>query len=580
MRPNSPLSSLSSLGNMAAIPYLPASASPDTFAVVERPSAIPSHGPSAASEVEFRGMLRRRLRVLNLLYGIALSYLFIFPDLLRIELGHYHVYQAVGRGIGIAATLFIGSLAVWLWRRQFPSLGLLRTVEFTLHGCIICYLACWQYEDLIQLRVHPLWGREYEDVLVRSTAYVNSINGFIIILVYGLLIPNTWRRCASMCLLTSLLLLVVDWAALPSEHGELFVKVVAGSTTTFALATGLAVFGSYKISTLQQEVKIVRQQVRALGQYQLKCRLGGGSMGEVYLAEHGLLKRPCAVKFIRPELTPQSSYLARFEREVKAMASLTHPNVIEIYDYGRSQDGIFYYAMQYLPGMDLQQLVACAGPLPPGRAVYLLRQICAGLREAHARGLIHRDIKPSNILVAEGGASADFVKLLDFGLVRGLEEAGDRLTQTGLILGTPGYMSPQQAAGDTVLDARTDIYSIGAVAYFLLSGQPPFAEKTPWKRIVAHILESPRPLQELRPDIPDELAQIISRCLLRDAEQRFSDVGQLEQAFAACTGGADWSEGHAAAWWKARRDREQPSDAISPHDYEGVKTTQERRESC
>jgi eukaryotic-like serine/threonine-protein kinase len=315
-----------------------------------------------------------------------------------------------------------------------------------------------------------------------------------------------------------------------------------------------------------------------LGHYEMPQVLGRGGFGIVFRAFDDMLQRVVAVKVMAPQIATLSPARKRFLREARSSAAVRHENVVHVYEVG--EQPLPYLAMEFVPGETLQQKLDRNGPLEVSEVLRIGRQIAEGLAAAHASDLIHRDIKPSNILVAEGGASADFVKLLDFGLVRGLEEAGDRLTQTGLILGTPGYMSPQQAAGDTVLDARTDIYSIGAVAYFLLSGQPPFAEKTPWKRIVAHILESPRPLQELRPDIPDELAQIISRCLLRDAEQRFSDVGQLEQAFAACTGGADWSEGHAAAWWKARRDREQPSDAISPHDYEGVETTQERRESC
>jgi serine/threonine-protein kinase len=234
------------------------------------------------------------------------------------------------------------------------------------------------------------------------------------------------------------------------------------------------------------------------------------------------------------------------------MARLAHPNIVEIYDYGRSEDGTFYYAMEYLPGLDLHQLVARAGPLPPGRAVYFLRQISAALHEAHALGLIHRDVKPSNILVTERGGRADFLKLLDFGLVRGHEDGQGQLTQTGFILGTPGYMSPEQAAGETALDARSDIYSVGAVAYFLLSGRTLFADLPAAKLIAAHILESPPPLQELRPDVPDDLARVVARCLARGAAERFPDAGQLEQAFAACACAAEWSKEDAANWWRNR----------------------------
>ena len=178
------------------------------------------------------------------------------------------------------------------------------------------------------------------------------------------------------------------------------------------LAVGSA-FGAHTISRLRRQVTEARQ----LGQYRLRRRIGAGGMGEVYLAEHQLLKRPCALKLIRPDSVADPRALARFEREVRLTATLSHPNTVEIYDYGRTEDGTYYYVMEYLPGLSLEELVERHGPLPPGRVVYLLRQVCGALREAHAAGLIHRDIKPSNIFAARRGGMDDVAKLLDFGLV-------------------------------------------------------------------------------------------------------------------------------------------------------------------
>ena len=178
------------------------------------------------------------------------------------------------------------------------------------------------------------------------------------------------------------------------------------------LAVGSA-FGARTISRLRRQVAEARQ----LGQYRLRRRIGAGGMGEVYLAEHQLLKRPCAVKLIRPDDVADPRALERFEREVRLTATLSHPNTVEIYDYGRTEDGTYYYVMEYLPGLSLAELVERHGPLPPGRVVYLLRQVCGALREAHAAGLIHRDIKPSNIFAARRGGMDDVAKLLDFGLV-------------------------------------------------------------------------------------------------------------------------------------------------------------------
>src|SRR5205823_11209781 len=219
------------------------------------------------------------------------------------------------------------------------------------------------------------------------------------------------------------------------------------------MAVAIAIFGSYKISELQQEAL----QARKLGQYVLKRRLGKGGMGEVYLGEHVLLRRACAIKLIRPDQAGDRTNLSRFEREVKAMAALTHWNTVEIYDYGHAEDGTFYYVMEYLPGLSLQDLVERCGPLPPERAVHFLRQLCGALSEAHALGVIHRDLKPSNVIVGERGGVHDVAKLLDFGLVHclGTCPGAERLTIQGTILGSPPYMAPEQARGRDDLDRKS-----------------------------------------------------------------------------------------------------------------------------
>ena len=224
-------------------------------------------------------------------------------------------------------------------------------------------------------------------------------------------------------------------------------------------------------------------------------------MGEVYLAEHQLLKRPCAVKLIRPDRVTDPTALARFEREVRLTATLSHPNTVEIYDYGRTEDGTYYYVMEYLPGLSLAELVDRHGPLPPGRAVYLLRQVCQALREAHAAGLIHRDIKPSNIFAARRGGMDDVAKLLDFGLVLPAAwTVAPHLSEEGQILGTPLFMSPEQAMGGRPLDERSDIYSLGAVAYYLLTGRPPFDADGGLRVMIAHVHDPVVPPSLVQPN--------------------------------------------------------------------------------
>jgi eukaryotic-like serine/threonine-protein kinase len=291
-------------------------------------------------------------------------------------------------------------------------------------------------------------------------------------------------------------------------------------------------------------------------------------MGEVYLAEHLLLRRRCAIKLIRPERASDPQALRRFEREVQATATLTHPNTVQIFDYGHAEDGTFYYAMEYLPGLSLEQLVKRHGRLPPGRALHFLRQVCGALREAHAIGLIHRDIKPSNIVICERGGVHDVAKLLDFGLVlaQGDRKDGANLTQEGAIAGTPTYMSPEQAGGQPNLDPCSDIYSLGAVAYFLLAAEPPFVARSPVKVLAAHLYESPAPLTSHCPDVPADLEAVVLKCLAKAPANRYPDVRSLDAALAGCGTVGQWSEEDAAQWWQLRAGSEATSGSSQGHE--------------
>jgi serine/threonine-protein kinase len=238
---------------------------------------------------------------------------------------------------------------------------------------------------------------------------------------------------------------------------------------------------------------------------------------------------------------------------VQAVTGLTHVNTVRVYDYGRADDGSFYYVMEYLDGPTLEELVRQAGPLPPGRAVYLLRQLCGALAEAHAAALVHRDLKPGNVIVATLGGQRDVAKLLDFGLVQDLSaDAADRLTRTGTVLGTPAYMSPEQAAGEPAVDARGDMYGLGAFAFFALTGRPPFQGKTLGQLLAAHRSEAPPALTDLRPDVPADLAAVIARCLAKDPHDRFQSAADLDRALAQCACAAEWSAERAAEWWQHR----------------------------
>jgi serine/threonine-protein kinase len=371
----------------------------------------------------------------------------------------------------------------------------------------------------------------------------------LLIFTYGMFIPNSWRRAAwvigAMALAPELLVIGM---ILAYPQAELMMGMgFVNHALVLITAAVAAVSGTHLINTLRREAFEAKQ----LGQYRLIAPLGAGGMGEVHLAEHRMLKRPCAIKLIRAEQAGDPNTLARFEREVRMTALLSHWNTIEIFDYGRTEDGTFFYVMEYLPGLSLEELLQRHGPLPAERVVHLLRQTCHGLREAHAVGLIHRDIKPGNIFSAQRGGLYDVAKLLDFGLVKPVSNISSaRLTQEGSISGTPLYMSPEQARGIDELDARSDIYSLGAVGYALLTGRPPFEQKNPFDVMIAHARDKVVPPSELRADVPADLEQVILRCLAKTPEDRFPNADSLEQALAECAVADGWTQADAARWWQ------------------------------
>jgi serine/threonine-protein kinase len=318
------------------------------------------------------------------------------------------------------------------------------------------------------------------------------------------------------------------------------------------IAVAIAVFGSYKIRELHEKA----HEAERIGQYRLKQILGFGGMGAVYLAEHVLLRRPCAIKVIRPDQAGDPQALLRFEREVRAAATLTHWNTIEIFDYGHAEDGTFYYVMEYLPGMNLEELVEKHGALPPERVVHLLRQVCQALREAHSIGLIHRDIKPGNIIACERGKVYDVAKLLDFGLVKSFGTEGDsvKLTREGAFTGSPAFMAPEQALGRKELDARCDIYNVGAVAYFLMTGNLPFDRQSTLEMLHAHAYEPFIPGNEFKVGVPADLQLVILRCLEKDPARRYQDAVTLEKALAACECSGQWTTERAEEWWRRQED--------------------------
>ena len=320
-------------------------------------------------------------------------------------------------------------------------------------------------------------------------------------------------------------------------------------------AAGILVAGRM-IQRKNSRLRLAMAQIEKLGQYTLEEEIGGGGMGTVYRAQHAMLRRPTAIKIMLPQAANTALDVACFEREVQLTSELTHPNTITIYDFGRSPDGLLYYAMEYLAGVNLHNLVYRTGPLPEARVIYILRQVCASLAEAHARGLIHRDIKPANLMLCEHGGAQDFVKVLDFGLVKPVRidsRAAPIETGKDFVMGTVGYMSPEALIAGGALDCRTDIYSIGAVAYFLLTGTEVFASESLLEIASKHLnpdLNPDRPSLLIGRTISPDVEGIVLRCLAKKPSGRFQNVTDLNDALERCEDSAKWSVVHARQWWR------------------------------
>jgi eukaryotic-like serine/threonine-protein kinase len=321
------------------------------------------------------------------------------------------------------------------------------------------------------------------------------------------------------------------------------------------ILVGVAVVISSVYHRLRQQVV----RAREMGSYQLEELLGRGGMGEVYRASHRMLARPAAIKLIRPDAVgggdSESTQLAvkRFRREAEAAANLRSPHTVELYDFGVTEDGTFYFVMELLVGMDLDSLVRKCGPVKPGRVIHILKQVCESLEEAHASGLVHRDIKPANIHVGRLGLRHDFVKVLDFGLVKAAKDTGSdghsMETAAGLTPGTPAYMAPEMAMGETV-DGRTDIYALGCVAYFLLTGRPVFEAESAIRMVAQHLQSEPvPPSRRSELEVPPELDRIILQCLAKRPEDRPQTAAALSKLLEQVPV-EPWGEESAREWWR------------------------------
>lgn len=300
----------------------------------------------------------------------------------------------------------------------------------------------------------------------------------------------------------------------------------------------------------QREAQKAAIEAQQIGQYKLEHKLGAGGMGVVYRGHHAMLRRPTAIKMLDVDKVNEAS-MERFEREVQITSQLNNPNTVAIYDYGRTPEGVFYYAMEYLDGIDLQSLVERYGPQSAPRVIHILKQVCGSLYEAHSTGLVHRDIKPANIMLNRRGGEPDVVKVLDFGLVKAIDEQQQAgLTQQASLTGTPLYMSPEAIQMPNSVDARSDIYAVGAVGYFLLTGRPVFEAASVVELCQKHIDAQPTPPSErIGTPIPPELEAALLSCLDKSRARRPQTARDLAALLSRCAAATEWSIEDADAWW-------------------------------
>ncbi len=457
--------------------------------------------------------------------------------------------------------------ALWLLLRGAPrSKGFVRIVE--LSTLFVGTAAISSIAVMMDVIAEP-------DMIVRSLL-------IDVLLVYAVYVPSTARRTLVVAALMTVPLLGSVFIAFrawdPVLHdppaatwpkgkvGDIAYAATVMTSVWWAIAVAMAAAISQTINGLRKAVS----EVRRLGQYTLEQKLGEGGMGVVYRASHAMLRRPTAIKLLLADRAGKDA-LTRFEREVQRTAMLTHPNTVTVFDYGRTTDGVFYYAMELLEGASLDELVDVDGPQPEERVIHLLEQAAASLAEAHDAGLIHRDIKPGNILIVDRGGIPDLVKVLDFGLVKDVgRETRDgtasepAVTKENTITGTPLYIAPEAVIAPETVDARTDLYALGAVGYWLLTGTHVFGGKSILEVCAHHLHSVPEsPSARLGAPVSRDLEALLLECLAKRPEDRPISANVLRERLRACVAAGRWTHARAAQWWTDHR-HELRSGGASP----------------
>ncbi|MBK7396209.1 MAG: serine/threonine protein kinase [Myxococcales bacterium] len=512
---------------------------------------LPREGPRGSEDSEkARGFLQER---------VALFWKVVFLITLCGS-GLGLLGAIVKPGMDLVVTLgemvLAGSLS-WLCSRHARSIRFLWVVDglglFVLSG-MGAFLG--RFLSAGFARGHAVTSAEGVLMADGYVSMMTLVGTALMVVIRAAVIPARPSRTALVTAAAGLPLIAVSTLVVLDRQGGLALRGFASSTDRWlpaipTLMWGFTVLTCVVISRVVHGLEAEVRQARRFGQYVLEQKIGEGAMGVVYRATHAMLRRPAAIKLLLREHASEED-LQRFEREVQLTSRLAHPNTISVFDYGRTTDGVFYYVMEYLDGMDLHHLVDRHGPVDPARAIHILAQIAGALAEAHALGLVHRDIKPANIILTERPDEPDVVKVLDFGLVKSFSgEAG--ASAAGAIVGTPLYMAPEAVRHPNTIDARADLYAVGAVGYFLLCGRDVFEARSLVEICAKHLLEAPEPpSQKLGRPLPTDLEALVLSCLAKDREDRPSSAAVLRAALLACTDAGAYDVDAARRWWRAR----------------------------
>ena len=510
--------------------------------------------PSSSSDGE-REFFQQRIAVFGKV-GCLLSVVFYLMVNVLSQLGRARPVLYWVTDLANASTLAVAAMLglMWILGRGRPrSVATLRALDAggTLAVCA-------------GSAVHGWLGWEFEGFRFNALMAITNI-----LIFRAILLPSPVRRTLIIGALAFLPTVIPAWwtwiqATTGGDAGRQQMQM--------ALFSGWAVVAVAVSSVVSLVVFGLRrraQQAMRLGQYRLVRKIGSGSAGDVYLARHAMLRRPTAIKLLRPDRAGEK-YIEMFENEVQQTSRLTHPNTVSVYDYGRTPDGIFYYAMEYLPGQNLMDMVRQHGPLPPALVIHILRQACGSLAEAHAAGLVHRDVKPGNTILCQRGGLHDVVKLVDFGLVKTLtEQAVGQDGEGGTINGTAAYLAPESIKTPAMADHRADLYALGVTGYVLLTGRHPFGGVDMAELFMKHLHSTPdRPSERLGRPLPRDLEEVILTCLSKDPADRPRDAVALRRALDACADAGQWSQAQSERWWSERTEGEHGQQGSSTPDMQ------------